>query len=65
MNVHVRQQQIHEKVSDSNKKDGFEDFQDRIRYNVSSPTSVERYVRENMGLDQNGIKTNIEMYNMN
>ena len=50
------------RLADANKKDGFEGFQDRIRYNVSSPTSVERYVREKMGLDQNGIKITLDVF---
>ena len=50
------------RLADSNKKDGFEGLQDRIRYNVSSPTSIERYVRENMGLDQNGIKITLDVF---
>ena len=53
---------ITKRLADANKKDGFEDFQDRIRYNVSSPTSVERYVREKMGLDQNGIKITLKVF---
>ena len=50
------------RLEDSNKKDGFEGFQDRMRYNLTSPTSIERYVRERMGLDQNGIKITLDVF---
>ena len=50
------------KLDEANKKDGFEGLQDRMRYNLTSPTSIERYVREKMGLDQNGIKITLEVF---
>ena len=58
----VEAQREAKRLADANKKDGFEGLQDRIRYNVSSPTSIERYVRENMGLDQNGIKITLDVF---